>query len=217
MRHQVRWQARIGANADIGVGRTEEHRLELGMAIGEMQKGDLPLGIEFQQVILGQLLLRQCAGRIGAQTGGTKHKSGIQGILQKIASGMHPILHSVKNGQAIPLRQLPESVFSLYFNSLTLNSTRCLAKKTRCCAGGKPLQQQADQTWRAAVAGGIAMPPARSETTDGPTGFRPKGRCHARLHRFPAPSIRPRTPWADRRGYHGCNRGSAGAAKSGRS
>ena len=44
--HQMGGNTCIGADTDIGVRRTEEHRLELGMAIGEMQQRDLALGIK---------------------------------------------------------------------------------------------------------------------------------------------------------------------------
>ena len=93
LRNQVRRNAGIGANPDVGVRRTEVDRLELGMAVGEMQQRHLALGIELQQIILRQLLLRQRARRICAQPCRAEHKAGIQGILQKISPGMHPILH----------------------------------------------------------------------------------------------------------------------------
>src|SRR5690606_36045536 len=76
---------------------TEENRLELGMAIGEMQQCHLPCRIELQKVILGQLLLRQRPRRIGAQASRAENEPGIQGILQKISPGMHLRLHSGEN------------------------------------------------------------------------------------------------------------------------
>jgi hypothetical protein len=84
----------IIADTDIGVRRPEIDRLELRMAVGEMQQRHLALGIELEQIVLRQLLLRQRARGVGSQPGGAKHETGIQRILQKISPGMHPILHS---------------------------------------------------------------------------------------------------------------------------
>jgi hypothetical protein len=58
---QVRRNAGIVADADIGVRRAEIDGLQLGVHVGEVQQRHLALGVELQQVILGQLLLRQSA------------------------------------------------------------------------------------------------------------------------------------------------------------
>jgi hypothetical protein len=55
----------IGANTDIGVRRPEVDRLELRMAVGEMQQRHLALGIELEQIVLRQLLLCQRACGVG--------------------------------------------------------------------------------------------------------------------------------------------------------
>jgi hypothetical protein len=45
------------------------------MAVGEMQQRHLALGIELEQIVLRQLLLRQRAGEIGSQPGGAKRRN----------------------------------------------------------------------------------------------------------------------------------------------
>ena len=102
--HEMRRDARIGADPDIGVGRSEVDRRELRVHVGEMQQRDLPLGVEAQQVVLGQLLLRQRAGRISQIARGAEHHAGVERELQKVPAG---VTHSVPPMHDLGRRRLP--------------------------------------------------------------------------------------------------------------